>query len=100
MSRVRSHAGEILREEYLTPLEMSARQLAEAIAVPADGISDIVRERCGVSADTALRLEQVPPDMNHLQHVPACTPGNHPDSCFPGISGAPSAVEISGILTG
>ena len=56
MSRIRSHPGEVLREEFLLPFEMSARQLAEAIAVPANRISDIVRERRGVSADTALRL--------------------------------------------
>ena len=56
MPRVRSHPGEILREEYLTPLDMSARQLAETLSVPANRISDIVRERRGVSADTAIRL--------------------------------------------
>ena len=56
MPRVRSHPGEILREEYLAPPDMSARQLAEALAAPANRISDIVRERRGVSADTAIRL--------------------------------------------
>ena len=54
--RVRSHPGEILREEYLAPLQMSARQLADAIGVAANRISDIVRERRGVTADTAIRL--------------------------------------------
>ena len=56
MRRIRTHPGEVLREEFLVPLNMSANQLAEAIGVPANRISDIVRERRGVSADTALRL--------------------------------------------
>jgi len=50
------HPGEILREEYLKPLNMSANALAMALCVPAPRINDIVRERRGVSADTALRL--------------------------------------------
>ena len=54
--RVRTHPGEVLREEYLKPLGMSARALAEAIGVPANRLSEIVRERRGVTADTALRL--------------------------------------------
>ena len=56
MPRVRTHPGEVLREEFLSPLGMSAYQLAEAIDVPADRISEIVRERRSVTADTALRL--------------------------------------------
>lgn len=50
------HPGEILREDYLVPLAMSANALAKALNVPAPRINDIVRERRGVSADTALRL--------------------------------------------
>ena len=56
--RLRPHPGEILREECLTPLGMSARQLASILGVPANRISDLVRERRAVSADTALRLAQ------------------------------------------
>jgi addiction module HigA family antidote len=56
MPRIRTHPGEILREEYLAPLKMSARELVRAISVPANRISEIVRERRGVTADTALRL--------------------------------------------
>lgn len=55
-NRIRTHPGEVLREEYLEILGMSARQLAEAIGVPANRISDIVRERRGITADTAIRL--------------------------------------------
>ena len=50
------HPGEILREEYLAPLGMSAHALAMALHVPAPRINDIVRERRTVTPDTALRL--------------------------------------------
>jgi addiction module HigA family antidote len=50
------HPGEILREDYLAELEMSANALARALHVPAPRVNDIVRERRGVTADTALRL--------------------------------------------
>lgn len=50
------HPGEILREDYLVPLGMSANALAKALKVPAPRINDIVRERRGITADTALRL--------------------------------------------
>lgn len=50
------HPGEILREDYLAPMKMSANALAKALKVPATRINDIVRERRGVTADTALRL--------------------------------------------
>lgn len=48
--------GEILREEYLEPLEMSVNALAKALRVPATRMNEIVRGNRGVSADTALRL--------------------------------------------
>ncbi|MBS0556965.1 MAG: HigA family addiction module antidote protein [Proteobacteria bacterium] len=50
------HPGEILREDYLAVLDMSANALAKALKVPTPRINDVVRERRGVSADTALRL--------------------------------------------
>jgi antitoxin HigA-1 len=50
------HPGEILREEYLVPFGMSANSLAKALNVTPARINDIVRERRGVTADTALRL--------------------------------------------
>ncbi len=50
------HPGEILREEFLAPLGMSAHALAMALHVPAPRINDIVRERRSVTPDTALRL--------------------------------------------
>jgi addiction module HigA family antidote len=50
------HPGEILREEFLAPLGMSANALAKALHVPPPRVNDIVRERRGVTADTAMRL--------------------------------------------
>jgi len=50
------HPGEIIREEYLTPLQMPPHALAMALHVPAPRINDIVRERRAVTPDTALRL--------------------------------------------
>ncbi|HRG15980.1 MAG TPA: HigA family addiction module antitoxin [Pseudomonadota bacterium] len=50
------HPGEVLREDFLVPLNMSANALATALRVPAPRINDIVRERRAVTADTALRL--------------------------------------------
>lgn len=52
------HPGEILREEFLVPLNMSANVLAHAICVPANRVSAILSEDRGVTADTALRLAQ------------------------------------------
>ncbi|MCX7692892.1 HigA family addiction module antidote protein [Tepidimonas taiwanensis] len=50
------HPGEVLREEFLQPMGLSAHALALALGVPATRIHDIVRERRAVTADTALRL--------------------------------------------
>ena len=52
------HPGEILREEFLSPRGMSAHQLAQALRVPATPINDIVNEKRGITADTALRLSR------------------------------------------
>lgn len=56
MPRIRTHPGEVLREEYLAPLGMSARALAKAIKVPANRVTEIMRGERDVSADTAIRL--------------------------------------------
>lgn len=50
------HPGEILREEYLLPVEMSVNALAQALHVPATRLHEIVKERRSITADTALRL--------------------------------------------
>lgn len=50
------HPGEMLREDFMKPLGLSANALAMALRVPVTRISEIVRERRGITADTALRL--------------------------------------------
>lgn len=50
------HPGEFLREDFLVPLGFSANALAIALRVPVTRISEILRERRGITADTALRL--------------------------------------------
>jgi len=52
------HPGEVLREEFLVPLGMSAHALALELRVPAPRINDIVRERRAITPDTALRLSR------------------------------------------
>lgn len=56
MSRIRTHPGEVLKEDYLVPLGMSARALAAELGVPPNRVSDILRGERDVTADTALRL--------------------------------------------
>lgn len=50
------HPGEVLREEFLVPLGVTAHALAMALKVPAPRINDIVRERRSITPATALRL--------------------------------------------
>ena len=50
------HPGEILREDFLAPLEMSVNALALALGVPATRIHEIAKERRSITADTAERL--------------------------------------------
>jgi antitoxin HigA-1 len=54
----RVHPGEILREEFLKPMGLSAYELAKRLRVPAPRVNDIVLERRGISADTAVRLSR------------------------------------------
>ena len=49
------HPGEVLREEFLVPLEMSAGALAKACGVPRTRIERLANEETGITADTALR---------------------------------------------
>jgi addiction module HigA family antidote len=60
------HPGEMLREEFMKPLGLSANALAMALRVPVTRITEIIRERRGVTADTALRLGRyfnMPPEF-------------------------------------
>lgn len=53
--RIPKHPGKLLKEE-IDARHMSANKLASALGVPANRISDIIRERRNVTAETALRL--------------------------------------------
>lgn len=50
------HPGEILKEEFLVPLEITAYKLSKDIAIPQTRISEIIKGNRGISADTALRF--------------------------------------------
>jgi antitoxin HigA-1 len=50
------HPGEILREEFLSPLGLSSYALAKSLSVPRTRIERLVREETPVTPDTALRL--------------------------------------------
>ena len=56
MARLRTHPGEVLREEFLVPLGLSARALAKQLDVPPNRLTEIMRGARDVSADTAIRL--------------------------------------------
>ena len=56
MPRIRTHPGEVLAGEFMTPLELSARALATALCVPPNRITEIVRGERSITADTAIRL--------------------------------------------
>jgi addiction module HigA family antidote len=54
--RTPTHPGEMLREEFLAPMGLTQRALAEAIHVPYQRVNEIVNARRGVTPSTALRL--------------------------------------------
>ena len=57
MKRLKNiHPGEILSEEFLIPLEISAYRLSKEIAIPQTRISEIINGNRRITADTALRL--------------------------------------------
>lgn len=51
-----THPGEMLREEFLVPMNITQRELAEAVHVPYQRINEIVNQKRGVTPSTALRL--------------------------------------------
>lgn len=53
-----SHPGEVLLEEFLIPLELSAYRLSKEISIPQTRISEIVKGNRRITADTALRLSK------------------------------------------
>ena len=50
------HPGEVLQEEFLIPLELSAYRLSKEIGIPQTRVSEIIKGRRRITADTALRL--------------------------------------------
>jgi addiction module HigA family antidote len=56
IQRVTTHPGAMLREEFMKPMGLSANRLAMDLHVPVSRITEIIRERRSVTADTALRL--------------------------------------------
>lgn len=66
------HPGEVLREEFMEPLNVSAYKLAKAIRAPANRIQMIANEQRAITADTALRLVRyfgnTPGFWMNLQH--------------------------------
>lgn len=61
-----THPGEMLLEEFLIPMEITQRELANAIHVPYQRVNELVNQKRGVSPSTALRLARffnVSPDF-------------------------------------
>lgn len=50
------HPGEVLLEEFLKPLNLTAYRLAKESRIPHTRVSDIIKGKCRITADTALRL--------------------------------------------
>ena len=57
-NRKATHPGEVLREEFLLPMEITQTELAEAIHVPFQRINEIISGKRGVTPATALRLSK------------------------------------------
>ncbi len=65
-NREPTHPGEMLREEFLIPMNITQRELADAIHVPYQRINELVNKKRGVTPSTALRLSKffgVSPDF-------------------------------------
>ena len=54
--RAPTHPGEMLLEEFLKPMDLSQRQLADAIRVPYQRVNELVNQRRGITPSTAMRL--------------------------------------------
>lgn len=55
-NRAPTHPGEMLMEEFLTPMKITQRELADAIHVPYQRVNELVNQKRGVTPSTALRL--------------------------------------------
>jgi len=50
------HPGEVLREEFLKPFNLTEKDLAAQLGIPAKNVEDVIAEKSGITADLALRL--------------------------------------------
>ena len=57
-NRLPTHPGEMLVEEFLTPMHITQRELADAIHVPYQRVNELVNQKRGVTPSTALRLDR------------------------------------------
>lgn len=57
-NRPSTHPGEILRYDFLEPMEMTQKQLADAIRVPFQRVNEIISGKRGLTPSTALRLSK------------------------------------------
>lgn len=85
-----SHPGEILKDEFLEPMEISVYALSKAINVPRTRMNDIVLGRRGITADTALRLARffdMTPDywLNLQTHYDLVMAETEPNSSLAGV---------------
>ena len=55
-NRIPTHPGEMLREEFLIPMELTQRELANGINVPYQRINELINGKRGITPSTALRL--------------------------------------------
>jgi len=64
--RAPTHPGEMLAEEFLAPMQITQRELADAIHVPYQRVNELINQKRGVTPSTALRLARffdVSPDF-------------------------------------
>ena len=85
-----SHPGEILKDEFLEPMDITVYALSKAINVPRTRINDIVLGRRGVTADTALRLARffdMTPDywLNLQTHYDLVMAETEPNNSLTGV---------------
>jgi addiction module HigA family antidote len=75
-----AHPGEMLLEEFLKPMEVSQRELADALHMPYQRVNEIVNARRGITPATALRLAKYFWDHGGLLDEPAAALGSVPSA--------------------
>ena len=85
------HPGVTLRENFVEPQGLSAIRLAKALGISRNRIGDILRGRCGVTADTALQLE-------HAFYIPAALWLNLQSFCKSGPASRRAGPAVDGTV--